>query len=160
MEENSCYEDHTAFGNLLCSWTIWKNNENLKNFYVFILRERERAHEQGRGTERGRERIPRRLCAVRAEPEAGLHPMNGEITNWAEIKSQTLNQLSHPASPTMKFSWAYHEIGTTTWDWVATTPDIPDFHLTFLQLKQPLCWHSLPYYYATLYVYARAERAV
>ena len=33
-------------------------------------------HEQGRGRERGRERIPGRLCAVSAEPEAGFDPTN------------------------------------------------------------------------------------
>ena len=31
------------------------------------------------GAERGRERIPSRLCAVSAEPDAGLAPMNHEI---------------------------------------------------------------------------------
>ena len=29
--------------------------------------------------ERGRERIPSRLCAVRAEPDTGLDPVNCEI---------------------------------------------------------------------------------
>ena len=47
-----------------------------KNFLMFVylfLRERER--KQGRG----RERIPSRLQAVSAEPEAGLEPTNREI---------------------------------------------------------------------------------
>ena len=50
--------------------------------------------EQGRGeTERGKERIPSRLHAVCAEPDMGLSLMNHEI------KSQMLNQLSHPGAP-------------------------------------------------------------
>ena len=42
----------------------------------FILRETE--NEQGRGTERGRERIPSRLRAVSTEPDMGLELMNHE----------------------------------------------------------------------------------
>ena len=34
---------------------------------------------QGRGRERGRERIPSRLCAVNTEPDVGLEPTNHEI---------------------------------------------------------------------------------
>ena len=43
-------------------------------------RERERAHKQG-GAERekGRERIPSRLCTISEEPDAGLELMNCEI---------------------------------------------------------------------------------
>ena len=43
-------------------------------------RERERRHVQmskmelGRGKERGRERIPSRVCAVSIEPDVGLDP--------------------------------------------------------------------------------------
>ena len=53
-------------------------------------RERER--------ERGRERIPSRFHSANMEPDAGLEPINYEITTWAEIKSQTLNQLNHPGT--------------------------------------------------------------
>ena len=38
----------------------------------------ERQSENGRGGERGRERIPSRLLAVSTEPKAGLELMNGE----------------------------------------------------------------------------------
>ena len=34
-----------------------------------------------------------------AEPDAGLELTNREIMTRAEIKSQTLNQLSHPGAP-------------------------------------------------------------
>ena len=51
---------------------------------------------------RGRDRIPTRLHAVSTEADAGLEPMNCEIMTWAEIKSQTLNQLSHPCAPEAK----------------------------------------------------------
>ena len=45
------------------------------------MRERERGRETkwGRGRERGRERIPSRLCAVSVEPDVGLDPMNRGI---------------------------------------------------------------------------------
>ena len=40
-----------------------------------------------------RERIPRRLLPVSAEPDSGFDPTNGEI------KRRTSNQLSHPGAP-------------------------------------------------------------
>ena len=45
---------------------------------MFIERERER--EQVRGTERGREKIPSRLCTVSMETDAELERVNREIT--------------------------------------------------------------------------------
>ena len=45
-------------------------------FLVFIF---EREHEWGRGRERGRQRIPRRLRAVSTEPDAGLALTDREI---------------------------------------------------------------------------------
>ena len=53
-----------------------------------------------RERERGRERIPSRLLAVSAEPNAELDPTNREIMMSAEIKSQMPNLLSHPGAPT------------------------------------------------------------
>ena len=52
-----------------------------------------------RGRERGRERIPSKLWAVSTQPDAGLKPKKHEIMTRAEIKSWTLNQLSHPGTP-------------------------------------------------------------
>ena len=46
-----------------------------------------RESELGRGRERGRERIPSRLRAASAEPDAGLHLMNQEIMTQADIES-------------------------------------------------------------------------
>ena len=46
------------------------------NVYLFF---REREHKQGRGRERGRQRIQSRLCTVSAKPSMGLQPMNHEI---------------------------------------------------------------------------------
>ena len=43
---------------------------------MFIYFEREQACEWGRDRERGRERIPSNLSAVRAEHNAGLDPTN------------------------------------------------------------------------------------
>ena len=68
---------------------------------LFILRERERKHEQGRGREG--ERIPSRLHAVSAEPKTGLNLTNYEIMTWAEIKNQILNWLSNPGAPNFFF---------------------------------------------------------
>ena len=64
--------------------------------YLFWRRESVRARtcQQGRGRERGRQRIPSRLQAVSAEPDTGPSPTNWEIMTWAEIKSQT--QLNEP----------------------------------------------------------------
>ena len=49
---------------------------------LFIYSERkkeEREHEGAGGKERGRDRIPSRLCAVSSEPDMGLEPTNCEI---------------------------------------------------------------------------------
>ena len=45
------------------------------------MREREiqRAYNQGRGSEKWRERIPDRLCTISAEPNVGLDLMNHKI---------------------------------------------------------------------------------
>ena len=63
-------------------------------FFLWLtyLFERERTHKQGEGQER--ERISSRL---RLLAELGSH--DPEITTWAEIKSQTLNGLSHRGTP-------------------------------------------------------------
>ena len=57
-------------------------------------RERQRDRETER--EGQRERIPSRLCTVSVASNVELELTNCEIMTWAEIKSQTLNQLSHP----------------------------------------------------------------
>ena len=56
---------------------------------MFVLRERKRQNEQGRGRERGeeRERIPSRLHTVSAEPNAGLKLTNREIMSCTDTKS-------------------------------------------------------------------------
>ena len=46
-------------------------------FNVYLFGERE--HKQGRGRDRGRERIPSRLHAVSAEDDAGLNLTDREI---------------------------------------------------------------------------------
>ena len=87
-------------------------------FLKFILRERENEsrHKRERGRERGRERIPSRLLTDSAEPNTGLEPTNcGDLRSrscmtWPEIKSQTLNWLSHPGgAPKVLFFWSLHE---------------------------------------------------
>ena len=64
--------------------------------YLFILRHRERTSREGAE----REGISSRLCTViSVEPNVGLELTNCEVMFWAEIKSQMLNQLSHPGAP-------------------------------------------------------------
>ena len=72
--------------------------------FIYFEREGESASREGAERERGRERIPRRLHAVSREPRAGLKLMNREIMTWAQIKSRTLNWLSHPSAPGNPFS--------------------------------------------------------
>ena len=48
------------------------------------------------GAERQGERIPSRLRAVSAEPDAGLDLTDHEIMTGAEINSLTLNRLPDP----------------------------------------------------------------
>lgn len=47
----------------------------------------------------GAERIPGRLHAVSADPDAGLKIMNLEIMTQGEIKSWMLERLSHLGAP-------------------------------------------------------------
>ena len=60
------------------------------SLFIYFERERERAHvcQQGRGRERGKERIPSRLYTVSMEPNVGLDLTKREIMIWAKIKSQ------------------------------------------------------------------------
>ena len=63
---------------------------------MFILRGGEGEREGGRLASRPRD--------VSAEPITGPHVLNHEIMTWAEIKSWTLNQLSHLGAPVIKNS--------------------------------------------------------
>ena len=60
----------------------------------------EREHTSRGGAERRREgeRIPSSLCIVSTQPNVRLELTNCEIMTRAEIKSQMLNQLSHPGA--------------------------------------------------------------
>ena len=59
--------------------------------YLFL---RESTHTRRERAEKERKN-PNRLRGVNAEANMGLNLMNREILTWAEIQSQTLNQLSH-----------------------------------------------------------------
>ena len=51
----------------------------------------------------GRETIPSTVSTARTETDVGLKLMNHEIVTGAEVKSWTLNQLSHPDAPLSLF---------------------------------------------------------
>ena len=62
-----------------CQVDLWALAFNIGCFLtmlIYLFLESTRAREQGRGQERGRERIPSRLCA---DSDVGLKPMNHEI---------------------------------------------------------------------------------
>ena len=71
-------------------------------FIKFIYFERENMN--GGGAERGRNRIPSRLCTFNTEPGMGLELTNREIMTRAEIKRLMLNQLNHPGAPEFSFN--------------------------------------------------------
>ena len=74
---------HQGIISFVLSW--WRCGTVVISFFFLIFKnvyfERERAcvSKQGRGKERGRERIPNRLCAARAEPNVELELMKHEI---------------------------------------------------------------------------------
>ena len=80
------------------------------NVYLFILREREK--------EEQRERIPSRLSTVRTE----LDLTNHKITIWAEIKSWTLNQLSHPGAPVCPSLIIFNPLLSQWSQWLGNMP--------------------------------------
>ena len=79
---------------------------------IYFERESVSTREWRKGREREgdreRERIPSRLCSVSTEPDMALDPTNHKIMTRAEIKSQPLNQLSHPGAPTTRSSICTH----------------------------------------------------
>ena len=79
--------------------------------YAIIFFEKERAWEweQWRGRERGRKRILNRLYAQHgAWHRSWAH--HHELVSWAEIKSQKLNQLSHPGALSICYKFLNIEI--------------------------------------------------
>ena len=79
-------------------------------FFKFIYFERE-----FECVEWGRERERENSCTVSTEPNMGLKLMTHEIITWAEIKSWTLNRLSHPGTPQQPpFEKELHYLKTKT----------------------------------------------
>ena len=73
-----------------------------KNFLsLFTSRERQSVRAGDGKRERERE------SQAGSEPNTGIEPTIHEILTWVEIKSQMLNQLSHPSAP-------YHHSYTET----------------------------------------------
>ena len=80
----------------------WVNNiDDL--FFLGAGRERETEHKQGRGRERERIRSAFQAlsCKHRAQRRAQSHELWDHDLNW----SRTLNQLSHPGTPTVYSFW-------------------------------------------------------
>ena len=75
----------------------------------------------GRGSGRGRERIPGRLSTVSMELDVGLELTNHEIMTWAEIKSWMLNQLSHPGAPHIWpfLCWGMFTLSQLCWEFLS-----------------------------------------
>ena len=65
---------------------------------MYFERKRVSLAEEGQ-RERGSERIPSRLRAVRTESDAGLELTNREIMTRAEIERWMLSWLNHPGAP-------------------------------------------------------------
>ena len=61
-------------------------------FVCLVIRGRWTQHEQGRGRERGRERIPSRFHAASAEPSAGLKLTNREIVTEPKPRVRGLTE--------------------------------------------------------------------
>ena len=76
---------------------------NLFTVYLFWERERESVHVRGGGAEREGEREFQAGSTLSAVPSPGLDLTNDEIITRAEIKSQSLNQLSHAGTPLFCF---------------------------------------------------------
>ena len=68
--------------------------------YFWEKEESTRVHMWARKKQREGERESKAGCeTISVEPDAGLELTNREIMTWAEIKSWTLNLLSHSGAP-------------------------------------------------------------
>ena len=91
---------------LICPFLKFLYFEKKRERESVCVCEREREREQRRGRERRKERIPSGIHTVRVEPNAGHQSTHHKIMTWVEIKSQILNQLSHPGAPHLSiFNW-------------------------------------------------------
>ena len=86
---------------------LWWHSAFLRHIFIFLFflslfiyfeREKELKWDKGRERE-GESQADPSSPPIIAELRVGLDPKNREIMSWAEIKSQALNQLSHPGPP-------------------------------------------------------------
>ena len=83
------------------------------------MRERESTHKWEGATERGRQRIPGRLCVISTEPDAGLELKNCEIMTWAETKGWSLTDWgTQEPQLTSRFSGLINPLYMS--DWMST----------------------------------------
>ena len=82
------------------------------------MRQRDTECKWGKGRERERDtesEADSRLCAVSAEPDAGLEPTNREIMTWAEVRHLTDKPPRCPGILILNIYWApiaYLVLGT------------------------------------------------
>ena len=96
-KEKICFHSLQKFLNFVISLLV----SLFLNVYLFIFeREREstRMSRGGAGWE-GETENPRQI--PHCQCKAWLEPTNHDIMTWAEIKSQTLNRLRHPGTPSL-----------------------------------------------------------
>ena len=67
-------------------------------FFKFMYFEKDRDGVSGGGAERGRERIPSRLCTASTEPDSGLELKKLGDHDLSQNQKSTLNRLSHPGA--------------------------------------------------------------
>ena len=84
----------------------------------------ERERKRGGGGQRvgDRESQAGSFLTVSTEPNAGLEPTNHKIMTQAEIKSQTLNQLSHAGAPKQRPSSSKDQLFPSSSDLSSPSP--------------------------------------
>ena len=93
--------------------------------FMYLFWERARACLWAGEGQRGRERIPSRLCTVDTGPDVALDLTDCEIMTWAEIKSRMLNRPSHPGTPNLESL----KRGPVVNEQTTSHPQIPDIFL-------------------------------
>ena len=135
-------------------WKRGMTANQLQEFFfkfIYLFWQRERAGEGQRERHRERQRIPSRLWVISAEPDTGLHLTSviHEITTWADIKSWTLNQQSHPGTPRKFFVFwflffkytSYNAFGILSYIFCILAQKSPPINLRQSIVQFEICFH-------------------